>query len=199
MGEQDFKNVAEPVRVFRIAGYSAGRKAMAPRTERLALPDKPSIAVLPFESMSVDEEHTFLGDGIAEDILTALSRLPDLFVIDRHSSFSYKNKSVSCKDVGAELGVHYVLEGSVRQSARRVRITAQLIDAPSGNHLWAERYDRTLDDIFSLQDEITRNVVMEISDKAAYGQYAARWQRDTEDFEAWSLAQRAAPEFFYFT
>ena len=125
----------------------------------LPLPDKPSIAVLPFTNMSGDPEQDYFADGIVEDIITGLSRIKWLFVIARNSSFAYKGKAIDVKQVGRELGVRYVLEGSVRKSGNRVRITAQLIDAETGRHIWAERYDRALDDIFAVQDELTMSVV----------------------------------------
>src|SRR5262249_28215903 len=124
----------------------------------LPLPDKPSIAVLPYTNMSSDPEQEFFADGIAEDIITALSRYPSLFVIARNSSFTYKDRSVDVKEVGRELGVRFVLEGSLRKSGNRIRVTAQLIETESGKHVWAERYDRDLADIFVLQDEIAQAV-----------------------------------------
>jgi adenylate cyclase len=138
----------------------------------LSLPDKPSIAVLPFVNMSGDPKQEFFSDGITEDIITALSKLPMLFVIARNSTFTYKGKAVKVKQISEELGVQYVLEGSVQKSANRVRITAQLIDALSGHHIWAERYDRDLKDIFALQDEVTRNILMAMQVKITEGEQA---------------------------
>ena len=156
MGEQDLKNVAEPVRVYRIAvGRPADGKAL-PKVNTLALPDKPSIAVLPFTNMSGDPEQEYFADGMTEDIITELSRFRELFVIARNSSFSYKGRSVKVQSIGADLGVAYVVEGSVRKAGNRVRVTAQLIETGTGNHAWAERFDRDLEDIFAIQDEITR-------------------------------------------
>ncbi|MGE5201631.1 MAG: adenylate/guanylate cyclase domain-containing protein, partial [Acidobacteriota bacterium] len=154
-GEQQLKNIARPVRVYRVAPY----KELASGKQTLTLPDKPSIAVLPFQNMSGDSEQDYFCDGIVEDIITGLARIRWLFVIGRNSSFAYKGKALDIRQVGRELGVRYVLEGSVRKAGTRVRITAQLIDAQTGAHLWAERYDRPLDDIFALQDEITLSVV----------------------------------------
>jgi adenylate cyclase len=154
-GEQALKNIARPVRVYRVRLGGA----MARAAPVLALPDKPSIAVLPFQNMSDAAEDVYFADGIAEDIITELSRYPDLFVIARNSSFTYRGKAVQVTDVAHELGVQYVLEGSVRRGGNRVRITAQLIDAVSGKHLWAERYDRSLEDIFAVQDEVTQSIV----------------------------------------
>jgi TolB-like protein len=164
LGQTQLKNIAEPVRVYSLqvelpaqAKPAAGvepAKADTPRAP-LALPDKPSIAVLPFQNMSGDAEQEYFVDGMVEDIITGLSRIKWLFVIARNSSFAYKGKSPDIRQVGRELGVRYVLEGSVRRAAGRVRITGQLIEAESGRHIWAERYDRAIDDVFALQDEIT--------------------------------------------
>src|SRR5262245_5694130 len=153
-GEQQLKNIARPVRVYRV------RLSGAAPTSRpaLPLPDKPSIAVLPFQNMSGDTEQDYFADGIVEDIITALSRFKQLFVIARNSSFTYKGKAVDVKQVGRELGVRYVLEGSVRKATNRVRITGQLVDVASGAHLWADRFDGALDDIFDLQDRLTTSV-----------------------------------------
>ena len=162
IGAQQVKNIADPVRVFRVAASVAAAPA-EPMTAP-ALPDKPSIAVLPFTNMSNDPEQEFFADGIAEDIITALSRYPSLFVIARNSSFTYKGHAVDVKQVGRELGVRYVLEGSVRPNpATASAVTAQLVEAETGNHLWAERYDRDLADIFAVQDEITEAVTIAIA------------------------------------
>ena len=148
-GPQEVKNIDEPVRVYRIS--LDGAAAPPPTTDDApALPDKPSIAVLAFENMSGDPEQEYFADGMAEEIITALSRLRWFLVIARNSSFTYKNRNVDVRQIGRELGARYVLEGSVRKSGDRIRITAQMIDAANGNHLWAERYDGTLDDIFDL-------------------------------------------------
>jgi adenylate cyclase len=159
LGERDLKNVAEPVRVYRIADDSSGTAGAAPAREPLALPDKPSVAVLPFNNMSGDPEQEYFADGITEDIITELSRFQSIFVIARKSAFTYKDRAVSVQDFGQDLGVRYVVEGSVRKAGERVRVTVQLIDAQSGNHIWAERYDRNLADIFELQDELTQSIV----------------------------------------
>jgi TolB-like protein/Tfp pilus assembly protein PilF len=155
------------------------------------LPNRPSIAVLPFTNMSTDPEQEFFSDGITEDIITELSRLRWLFVIARHSSFSYKGKAVDVRHVAKELGVGYILEGSVRTSATRIRVTAQLVEAEMGKHIWAERYDRELNDIFAVQDEITRNVVAAIEPHlyAEEGFLAA--SRPPESIDAWGLVVRA--------
>ena len=154
-GLQTLKNIARPVQVWRWRPDAALPK---PTPTALALPDKPSIAVLPFQNMSGDPEQEYFADGMVEDIITALSRFKSLFVIARNSSFTYKGKAVDIKRVGRELGVKYVLEGSVRKAAGRVRITGQLIDATSGGHLWADRFDGALEDVFDLQDRITAAV-----------------------------------------
>ncbi len=154
LGTQPLKNIAEPVRVYRVTGTpQVALAASRPAT------DKPSIAVLPFTNMSVEPEQQYFSDGITEDIITELSRLQSLFVIARNSSFQYRDKAVDVRRIGKELGVHYVVEGSVRKMGNRIRITVQLIEAPTGNHLWSERYDRSIDDLFELQDEVTRTIV----------------------------------------
>jgi adenylate cyclase len=170
-GEQELKNIARPVRVYQLRPDAS--IVAKPSAGVLALPDKPSIAVLAFLNMSGDTEQEFFADGIAEDIITALSKLHWLFVIARNSSFTYKGKSVDMRQVGRELGVRYVLEGSVRKSGSRVRITAQLVDATTGHHVWADRYDRALEDIFVVQDEITHSIIGAI----APGIVAAEIQR----------------------
>jgi TolB-like protein/cytochrome c-type biogenesis protein CcmH/NrfG len=149
-GERQLKNIARPVRI-----YSVRAAAAAPPKAALALPDKPSIAVLPFQNMSSDPDPDYFADGMVEDLITALSRFRELFVIARNSSFTYKGRAVDVKQVGRELGVRYVLEGSVRKAGQRVRVTAQLIDAESGGHLWADRLDREIVDLFALQDALT--------------------------------------------
>src|SRR5207302_7377323 len=147
LGEKPVKTVARPVRIFRI-----GRAGDARRPPP-AVPDKPSIAVLPFANMSGDAEQEYFSDGLSEDLITDLSKVSALFVIARNSSFTYKGKAVKVQEIGRELGVRFVLEGSIRKAGNRVRITAQLVDATSGGHLWADRFDRDLTDIFATQDE----------------------------------------------
>jgi TolB-like protein/Tfp pilus assembly protein PilF len=161
-GEHEVKNIGRPVRVFAVLPPSssrADRAAQASSAQPLALPDKPSIAVLPFTNMSGDAEQEYFADGIVDDITTALSRLRWLFVIARNSSFTYKGRAIDVKQVGRELGVRYVLEGSVRKSGDRVRITGQLIEAQTNAQLWAERYDGLLEDVFALQDRMTESIV----------------------------------------
>jgi adenylate cyclase len=150
----------------------------------LALPQKPSIAVLPFQNMSGDPEQEYFADGMVEDIITALSRMRWLFVISRNSSFIYKGRTIDVKQVGRELGVRYVLEGSVRKAANRVRITGQLIEAATGNHVWADRYDGDLTDIFSLQDEITKKVVAAIEPRLLEAEGARSQSRSADDLSA---------------
>src|SRR3989454_1357297 len=162
LGEQTVKNIAKPVRVYRVREAAANAPAQASREEtalRLPLPDKPSILVLPFVNMSNDPDQEYFSDGITEDITTDLSKISSLFVISRNSAFTYKGKATKVRDISREMGVRYVLEGSVRKAGERVRISAQLIDATTDHHLWAERYDRPLTDIFAVQDEIVQQLV----------------------------------------
>ena len=157
----------------------------------LPLPDKPSIAVLPFTNMSPDPEQEFFADGMTEDIITGLSRLRWLFVIARNSTFTYKGKAVDVRQVARELGVRYVLEGSVRASGKRIRVTGQLIDAETGKHIWAEKYDRQLEDVFAVQDEITQNVVATI-EPHLYAEESLRFiNQPPESVATWSLVVRA--------
>ena len=190
LGEQTVKNIARPVRVYRaseLAGEHAGHKG----TDAPPLPDKPSIAVLPFENMSGDPEQDYFSDGITEDIITELSKISGLLVIARHSSFVYKGKSVSLKQVGRDLGVGCVLEGSVRKVGNRLRITAQLIDAVTDHHLWAERYDRNLEDIFAVQDEVSRKVAEALQVALTPGERERLVQAPTDNLEAYDLYLRA--------
>jgi adenylate cyclase len=160
LGEQTLKNIVRPLQVYRVRVAGEAKYAAQPS---LALPDKPSVAVLPFTNMSGDPEQEFFAYGIAEDVITALSRYPSLFVIARNSCFTYKGRAVDVKQVGRELGVRYVLEGGLRKAGNRIRVTAQLVEAETGKHVWAERYDRDLADIFAVQDEITEAVTTAIS------------------------------------
>jgi adenylate cyclase len=188
MGEQRLKNIAEPLQVFRI---DIGSGATAPAPATLPLPDKPSIVVLPFTNLSDDLEHAYFADGVTEDLTTALSRLRWLFVIARNSAFVYKEKAVDVRTVARELGVRYALEGSVRTAGQRIRITGQLIDAEKGKHIWAEKYDRQLHDIFAVQDEITEHIVAAI-EPHLYAQegYRAAGQ-PPESVDVWGLVVRA--------
>jgi adenylate cyclase len=166
IGEQQVKNIAQPVRAYRLQS-DASPTGTPVVGFSLSLPDKPSIAVLPFANMSGDPEQEFLADGIAEDVITALSRYPSLFVIARNSSFTYKGKSVDVTRIGRELGVRYVLEGSLRKAGNRIRVTTQVVEAEAGKHLWAERYDRDLNDIFAVQDEIADKVTTAVAPTVA--------------------------------
>jgi TolB-like protein len=191
LGEQEVKNIAEPVRAYRVvvAGDEDGA-TMASRVDPLPLPDKPSIAVLPFENMSADQEQEYFADGMAEDIITALSRYRWFFVIARNSSFTYKGRAVDVTQVGQELGVRYVLEGSVRKSGNRIRVSAQLIDAETGNHIWAQSYDRVIEDIFALQDEIGDTIVASVTPEIGHVEQDRAQRKPPENLNAWDLYQR---------
>jgi adenylate cyclase len=191
MGEQQVKNIARPVRVYRVRDRAVPIEQPLPASSQpLPLPDKPSIAVLPFQNMSGDAEQEYFADGIAEDAITALSRYPSLFVIARNSSFTYKGQSVDVKQVGRELGVRYVLEGGLRKSGNRVRVTAQLVEAETGKHVWAERYDRDLADIFALQDEITDAATIAISPAIAEAELQRALRKPAGSLDAWAAYQR---------
>ena len=191
LGEQAVKNISEPVRVYRWTDAAPDPMPTTPGVEDAPpLPDKPSIAVLPFTNMSGDPDQEYFADGISEDIITELSRFRSLFVIARNSSFSYKAKSVKVQDIGRDLGVAYVVEGSVRKAGNRVRITAQLVAAESGNHLWAERYDRDLDDIFAVQDEVTHAIVTAIEPTLGSAERGRAHRKPTESLDAWESYQR---------
>jgi adenylate cyclase len=212
LGEQQVKNIAQPLRAYRvrttlthpvanapgsplsrIAGEGAERRrreAGEGSSPALALSDKPSIAVLPFASMSGEPEQEFFADGIAEDIITALSRYSSLFVIARNSCFTYKGRAVDVKQVGRELGVRYVLEGSLRKAGNRIRVTAQLVDAETGKHVWAERYDRDLADIFAVQDEITDAVTTAIAPAVADAERHRAARKPPVSLDAWAAYQR---------
>jgi adenylate cyclase len=189
-----FKNKAD---IDRIVG--ALRKVGLPDKPPLPLPDKPSIAVLPFENMSGDPEQEYFSDGITEEIITALSKTPKLFVIARNSTFTYKNKPTKVQRVGRELGVKYVLEGSVRKAGGKVRITAQLVDARTGNHLWAERYDRELKDIFAIQDGITKNIIAEVQVQLTTGEQGRMRARGTENLQAYLRYMQGREHFLNIT
>ncbi len=179
LGEQRLKNVAKPVRVYSVRLGAGGPGTTKRLSKGLPIPDKPTIAVLPFTNLSGDPEQEYFADGISEDIITGLSKNPDLFVISRNSTFTFKGKSVRIRDVSEDLGAQYVLEGSVRKAGQRIRVTAQLIDAASDRHLWAERYDRDLDDIFAVQDEVVGSIVHALGATDGVLEKAAR-QRSIE-------------------
>src|ERR1700737_4003218 len=183
LGEQQVKNIARPVRVYRLAQLPTPASLMA--MSSLPLPDKPSIAVLPFANMSGDPEQEYFADGIVEEIITALSRIRWLFVIARNSSFTYKGRAVDVKQVGRELGGRYVLEGSVRNAAKRVRVTGQLIDAATGAHLWADRFDGAIDDVFDLQDRVTASVVGAIAPKLQQAEIERAKRKPTDSLDAY--------------
>ena len=197
LGEQTVKNIARPVRAYRVGGGVAVETA--PVSDQPALPNRPSIAVLPFANMSGDPDQEFFADGIAEDLITALSGLHGLFVTARNSTFTYKGQAVDVKQVGADLGVRYVLEGSVRKGGNRVRVTAQLIDGATGNHVWAQRYDRDLDDIFAVQDEITEAIVASIVPELDTAERERARHKPTGNLDAWECYQRGLWHLFRFS
>ena len=188
LGEQKMHNIPEPVRAYRVE-----RPHDASLADALPLPDKPSIAVLPFQNMGGDKDQDYFSDGITEDIITGLSKLHWIFVIARNSTFAYKGKSPDIRTVGRELGVHYVLEGSVRKSGEQLRITAQLIDATTGAHVWAERYDRAIADIFAVQDEITERVIGALEPQLYAAENRRFQKKATESLDAWGCVMRAMP------
>ncbi len=196
-GEIALKNIARPVQVFAVSGAKELKTTVSPESKpALALPDKPSIAVLPFANMSGDPEQEYFADGIVEDIITALSRFKALFVIARNSSFTYKGRAVDVKQIGRELGVRYVLEGSVRKAASRVRITGQLVDTATGAHLWAERFDGGLSDIFDLQDRVTESVVGAIAPVVEKAEIERAKRKPTESLDAYALYLRGVARFY---
>ena len=189
MGAQTLKNIAQPVRAYRVAATPVVAVATPKHVS-----DKPSIAVLPFTNMSGDPEQEYFSDGITEDIITELSRFRSLFVIARNSSFVYKGKPIKVGTVARELGVKYVLEGSVRRAGSRVRVTAQLVDAASGNHVWAERYDRELADIFAVQDDVTRSIVGALTvglEDEALERARRKRPENLQAYEHWLRGKRA--------
>jgi TolB-like protein len=185
-GEQNLKNIGRPIRVFRVRD----RGAAASQRPTLALPDKPSIAVLPFQNLSADPEQEYFADGVVEDITMALSLFRWLFVIARNSSFTYKGQAVDVKQIGRELGVRYVLEGSVRKAGNRIRIAGQLIDAETGAHLWAGRFDGALEDMFDLQDHVTSSVVAAIAPKLQHEEMKRAKRKPTENLDAYEYYLR---------
>jgi adenylate cyclase len=197
-GEQQLKNIAKPVRAYAVRAGAHGTV-----TERLSaappLPDKPSIAVLPFQNMSGDPEQEYFADGMVEEIITALSRFKSLFVIARNSSFTFKGRAVDIKEVGRRLGVRYVLEGSVRKASGKVRITGQLIDAVTGAHIWADRFERDLTDVFALQDEVTAAVVSAIQPKLLQTEIALATRRRSANLTAYDFYLRAMQQHYQTT
>jgi adenylate cyclase len=195
LGERSLKNIDQPVRLYAVRSASFSTEATAVADKPLPLPDKPSIAVLPFQNMSGDPEQEYFADGMVEEIITALSRFKSLFVIARNSSFSYKGKSPDIRQVGRDLGVRYVLEGSVRKAAGKVRITGQLIDAATGTHIWADRFEGDLTDVFALQDEVTVAVVSAIQPKLLQTEIAMAARRRPENLTAYDYYLRALPPY----
>src|SRR5438045_1006210 len=187
-GLHQVKNIAEPIHVFRVEPRRVDEPAAMPSAP--ALPDKPSVAVLPFTNMSSDPEQEFFADGIAEDIITAMSRYLSLFVIARNSCFTFKGRAVDVTQVGRELGVRYVLEGSLRKAGNRIRVTAQLVEAANGNHVWAERYGRDLTEIFAVQDEITQAVTIAVAPAIAEAEQQRAMRKPPESLDAWNAYQR---------
>ncbi len=193
LGEQRVKNITEPVKAFNVIldGTAKTKAAMeGPESPTLARPDKPAIAVLPFDNLSADAEQEYFADGVTGDIIIALSNVQSFFVIARNSTFTYKGKAVDVKRVGRELGVHYVMEGSVRKVGQKVRVTAQLLDARTGQHIWADRYDGALDDIFDLQDQITATVVGAIEPHLNRAEFERIKQKRPDSLDAYNLTLR---------
>ena len=190
VGKKNLKNIEEAVHVYRVLSVqgAAASKVIKAEVERMAfpLPEKPSIAVLPFTNMSGDVAQEYIGDGISENIISALSVGSGMFVIARNSSFTYKKRPVKVQQVAEDLGVWYVLEGSIQKSGDRLRVTAQLIDALNGHHLWSEKYDRNMDDLFDLQDEITKKIVVSLQVELTHGEQARAYAKSTDNLEAWS-------------
>jgi adenylate cyclase len=190
MGEQDLKNVDEPVRVYRVASDIFGRGVASPTKKALVPPDKPSIAVLPFANMSGDPKQEYFSDGITEDIITELSRFREIFVISQNSSFSYKGRAVKVQDIAADLSVRYVLEGSARAAGDRLRITAQLIDAETGHHIWSDKYNLEIADLFALQDEIAQTVAGAVAGRLKLTAEDRAKRKPIENLEAYDYALR---------
>jgi len=197
LGEQSVKNIKRPVRAYRVR-MEEGVPDVAKRQE-VPLPDKPSIAVLPFTNMSDDPAQEYFSDGITEEIITWLSKIPRLFVTARHSTFVFKGKVVSIRDVGHQLGVRYIMEGSVRRSGDRIRVTAQLIDVNTEQHVWADRYDRELKDVFAIQDEITMNIIVALQVELTEGEQARLRARGTSNLEAYLKLLQARDYFNQFS
>jgi adenylate cyclase len=203
LGAQHVKNIQEPIRAYQATALGEANEPALARLDDIAnsppMPDKPSIAVLPFENMSGDPEQEYFADGMVEEIITALSRFKSLFVIARNSSFTFKGRAVDIKEVGRRLGVRYVLEGSVRKASGKVRIAGQLIDAVTGAHVWADRFERDLTDVFALQDDVTVAVVSAILPKLLKTEIAMATRRRPENLTAYDLYLRAMPQFYLAT
>jgi len=200
LGEHTVKNIKDPVSLYRVLMDSKWSENNERKTIKISssTPEKPSIAVLPFDNMSRDPEQEYLADGITENIIAALAKIPELFVIARNSVFTYRGKAVKIQQVRRELGVRYVLEGSIQKADDRVRVTAQLLDANTGHHLWAERYDRKINDFFGLLDEIAKNIAIALQVELTHGEQANLWHT-TQNFEAWSCGVKAMNLFERYT
>ena len=196
LGPQTLKNIDRPIQIYRLAGKDGPGAAVVSAVE-LPLPDKPSIVVLPFVNMSADAEQSYFVDGLTEDLITDLSKVPELFVIARNSSFAYKGRSIDTRQIARELGVKYVLEGSARRVADRVRINAQLIDAAAGGHIWADRFDRDLADIFAAQDEVIGKIVEALVGKLTAANLKERYR--PANLEAYDLCLRGRAEWAHST
>ncbi len=199
MGEQSVKNILRPVRAFQIRPEALAPQAVEYASAPAELPDQPSIAVLPFDNMSGDPQQEYFSNGISEDIITDLSKISALFVIARNSAFKYKGKALDVTQVSRELGVGYILEGSVRKVGNKVRITAQLVDGATGGHLWAERYDRNLDDIFAVQDEVTQKIVAALEVKLTEAEQRKQVRGKPGNLEAYDYLLRGREQFLRFT
>ena len=197
MGEQTLKNIARPVRVFqvRLGGRTESDVDDVP-LEALAMPNKPSIAVLPFTNMSGDPEQEYFADGLVEDVITYLSKIPSLFVIARNSTFAYKGRAVDIRKVAAELGVRYVLEGSVRRAANRLRITGQLIEGAAGTHVWADKFEGAAEDIFDLQDRLTESIVGAIEPSIRRAEIERARRKRPDSLDAYDLYLQAMPHAY---
>jgi TolB-like protein/class 3 adenylate cyclase len=198
MGEHIVKNIARPVHVYRIETRMEPANPALPGSDQALLspPDRPSIGVLPFTNLSGDVEQDYFAEGMVEDIITGLSRIKWLFVIARNSSFAYKGKAVNAKQAGRELGVRYILEGSVRKASNRVRVTGQLIEAETDRHVWADRYDRTLEDVFAIQDELTMSVVAAIEPSLRQAEIERVKRKRPDSLDAYDLVLRALPHVY---
>jgi TolB-like protein/class 3 adenylate cyclase len=201
LGVNTLKNIERPVRLYTVRAATTANAAvvLSDTSKPLPLPDKPSIAVLPFQNMSGDPEQEYFADGMVEEIITALSRNKQLFVIARNSSFTFKGRAVDIKQVARDLGVRYVLEGSVRKSGNRIRITGQLIDAASGAHLWADRYDGALEDVFELQDQVAASVVGAIAPSVTEAEMERAKRKPTTSLDAYDYYLRALAAHWQFT
>jgi TolB-like protein/tetratricopeptide (TPR) repeat protein len=195
LGDQQLKNITRPIRAYSLLSQKSGSTPLP----ALPLPDKPSIAVLPFQNMSGDPEQEYFADGMVEEITTAIARLPWLFVIARNSSFTYKGKAIDVKQVASELGVRYVLEGSVRKAGQRVRITGQLIDTSTGAHIWADRFDGALDNIFDLQDRVAASVVGAIEPRLRFSEIQRSSRKPTSSQSAYDLYLRSLAQLYSYT